>query len=88
MWGLVSFLPFAFTDLRHSFATIAQKANTCQDENFLQFYVKEWDRYTASAKTLNRLFSYLHRYWVRQERDEGKKSIHEVYTVCVIPAYF
>ncbi|KAK0491562.1 Cullin [Armillaria novae-zelandiae] len=45
------------------------------------YYASEWHRYTTGANYLNRLFTYLNRYWVKRERDEGKKEIYPVYTV-------
>ncbi|KAF7352144.1 Ubiquitin-protein ligase [Mycena venus] len=50
------------------------KAETLQDEALLRYYAAEWDRYTTGANYLNRLFTYLNRYWVKRERDEGKKG--------------
>lgn len=58
-----------------------QKFDTLQDEELLRYYAQEWDRYTTGANYLNRLFTYLNRYWVKRERDEGKKTVYQVYTV-------
>lgn len=58
-----------------------QKAAGLQDEDLLRYYAAEWDRYTTGANYLNRLFTYLNRYWVKRERDEGKKAVYPVYTV-------
>ena len=88
MWGLVAFLLFAITNLRPSFVTIAQEANTRRDEELLQFYVEKWDRYIGSARFLNRLLTDSNQDWVKQEREAGKMSVHRVDKVCVIPAYF
>ncbi|KAJ7804257.1 Cullin family-domain-containing protein [Mycena olivaceomarginata] len=33
---------------------------------------------TTGANYLNRLFTYLHRYWVKRERDEGKKAVYQL----------
>jgi cullin 1 len=49
--------------------------------DLLRYYATEWDRYTTGANFLNRLFTYLNRYWVKRERDEGKKGVFQVYTV-------
>ena len=49
--------------------------------DLLRYYAAEWDRYTTGANYLNRLFTYLNRYWVKRERDEGKKGVFQVYTV-------
>ncbi len=58
-----------------------QTAGSLQDEELLRYYASEWHRYTTGANYLNRLFTYLNRYWVKRERDEGKKEIYPVYTV-------
>jgi cullin 1 len=58
-----------------------QKSESLQDVDLLRYYAAEWDRYTTGANYLNRLFTYLNRYWVKRERDEGKKGVYQVYTV-------
>lgn len=60
-----------------------QRSETLQDVDLLRYYAAEWDRYTTGANYLNRLFTYLNRYWVKRERDEGKKGVYQVYTVCL-----
>lgn len=47
----------------------------------MNYYTKEWDRYTTGASYVNRLFTYLNRHWVKREKDEGRKNIYNVYTV-------
>ncbi|KAJ6559972.1 Cullin [Mycena capillaripes] len=65
------------------FKPIVQKAESLQDEALLRYYAAEWDRYTTGANYLNRLFTYLNRYWVKRERDEGKKGVYQVYTLAL-----
>ncbi|KAJ7508747.1 Cullin [Mycena galericulata] len=65
------------------FKPIVQKAELLQDEALLRYYAAEWDRYTTGANYLNRLFTYLNRYWVKRERDEGKKAVYQVYTLAL-----
>jgi cullin 1 len=60
---------------------VTQKADGLTDVDLLRYYAAEWDRYTTGANYLNRLFTYLNRYWVKRERDEGKKNVFQVYTV-------
>ena len=50
----------------------------------MQYYALEWDRYTTGANYINRLFTYLNRHWVKRERDEGRKGVYPVYTVCLV----
>ena len=54
------------------------------DEALLSFYIREWNRYTTAATYINHLFRYLNRHWVKREMDEGKKNIHDVYTVHLV----
>ncbi|KAJ7739150.1 ubiquitin-protein ligase [Mycena metata] len=65
------------------FKPIVQNASTLRDEPLLRYYAAEWDRYTTGANYLNRLFTYLNRYWVKRERDEGKKAVYQVYTLAL-----
>ncbi|KAK7013089.1 ubiquitin-protein ligase [Favolaschia claudopus] len=65
------------------FKPLVQKAEGLQDEALLRYYATEWDRYTTGANYLNRLFTYLNRYWVKRERDEGKKAVYQVYTLAL-----
>ena len=58
-----------------------QHSDALQDEALLRYYAQEWDRYTAGANDVNRLFNYLNRHWVKRERDEGRKGVYPVYTV-------
>ncbi|KAJ7455823.1 Cullin [Mycena latifolia] len=65
------------------FKPIVSEAESLQDEALLRYYATEWDRYTTGANYLNRLFTYLNRYWVKRERDEGKKAVYQVYTLAL-----
>ena len=56
-------------------------AEDLQDEPLLNYYTKEWQRYTTGASYVNRLFTYLNRHWVKREKDEGRKHIYIVYIV-------
>ncbi|KAF8885741.1 Cullin repeat-like-containing domain protein [Infundibulicybe gibba] len=50
-------------------------------KDIIEILASQWDRYTTGANYLNRLFAYLNRYWVKRERDEGKKTVYQVYTL-------
>ncbi|KAJ3753066.1 ubiquitin-protein ligase [Lentinula raphanica] len=65
------------------FKTMKDRTATLQDEELLKYYATEWDRYTTGANFLNRLFGYLNRFWVKRERDEGKKTVYQVYTLAL-----
>jgi len=73
----VTYLPFQLIDSVND----NQEAEGLQDEALLQYYAKEWERYTTGANYINRLFTYLNRHWVRRERDEGRNNVYPVYTV-------
>ncbi|KAJ6559984.1 hypothetical protein B0H19DRAFT_1260652 [Mycena capillaripes] len=53
------------------------KAGSLQDKALLRYYAAEWDRYMTGANYLDRLFTYLNRYWAKRERDEG---VYQIYT--------
>ncbi|KAI9672478.1 MAG: hypothetical protein M1817_003244 [Caeruleum heppii] len=65
-------------------AGVNAKAHGHSDEALLNFYIREWDRYTTAAKYINHLFRYLNRHWVRRELDEGKKNVYDVYTLHLV----
>ncbi|KAL0578198.1 ubiquitin ligase (cullin) of SCF [Marasmius crinis-equi] len=62
-------------DFTEHFGPMKEKADTLDNKELLRYYTTEWDRYTTGANYLNRLFTYLNRYWVKRERDEGKKEV-------------
>lgn len=65
------------------FQPMMEKSESLQGVDLLRYYAAEWDRYTTGANYLNRLFTYLNRYWVKRERDEGKKGVYQVYTLAL-----
>ncbi|PSR80176.1 Cullin [Coniella lustricola] len=54
------------------------------DEALLNYYIKQWERYTNAGKYVHHLFRYLNRHWVKREMDEGKKNIYDVYTMHLV----
>lgn len=54
------------------------------DEQLLATYIQNWERYTIAARFNHSLFDYLNRHWVPRERDEGKKDVHEIYTMHLV----
>ncbi|KAF9442533.1 Cullin repeat-containing protein [Macrolepiota fuliginosa MF-IS2] len=62
---------------------IIERSQTLQDVDLLRYYAGEWDRYVVGASRLDRVFTYLNRYWVKRERDEGKKGVYPVYTLAL-----
>jgi cullin 1 len=58
-----------------------QSAEPLEDEPLLRYYAAEWTRYTLGAKFVNRIFMHLNHYWVKSERDEGRRDVYQVYTL-------
>lgn len=63
---------------------IRSESTAYSGENLVQFYIKSWDRYMTGARFLNNIFAYLNRHWVKREREEGRKHIHDINTLCLI----
>jgi cullin 1 len=59
-------------------------AGKYMDEELLQFYVKQWKKYTTGASYVNHIFRYLNRHWVKREIDEGHRNVYDVYTVSYV----
>ncbi|KAK4051653.1 ubiquitin ligase (cullin) of SCF [Microbotryomycetes sp. JL201] len=59
-------------------------AEDLTDEPLLDYYTKEWDRYTTGASYVNRLFTYLNRHWIKREKDEGRKNVYPVYILALV----
>jgi len=70
--------------LTEHLAALVQQSKTHTDEALLQFYIREWQRYTDAAKYIHHLFRYLNRHWVKREMDEGKKNVYDVYTLHLV----
>ena len=59
------------------------------DEALLQYYTKQWNRYTTAARVVNNIFMYLNRYWVKREIDEDRKNdVYDVFTVKYSKIFF
>jgi cullin 1 len=67
--------------LNNHLSLLLNDAAKYMDEELLQFYVKEWKRYTTGSSYVNHIFRYLNRHWVKREIDEGHRNIYDVYTV-------
>ncbi|KAJ8593850.1 hypothetical protein M405DRAFT_569803 [Rhizopogon salebrosus TDB-379] len=60
--------------------SLKNHSDSLHDEAFLRYYAVEWDRHTTGAGCINRVFTYLNRTWVTQERHEGRKGVYlEIY---------
>ncbi|CAO3647363.1 unnamed protein product [Mucor fragilis] len=64
---------------------IRKESEQYMDESLLQYYTKQWTRYTAAARVVNNIFMYLNRYWVKREIDEDRKSdVYDVFTLTLV----
>lgn len=70
--------------LKNHLTEIKNESTSYTDENLVNFYIKSWDRFIIGAKFLNNIFAYLNRYWIKREREEGRKHIQDINTLCLI----
>ncbi|KAI9262321.1 Cullin [Phascolomyces articulosus] len=64
---------------------IRTESEKFMDEALLQYYTKQWIRYTTAARVVNNIFMYLNRYWVKREIDEDRKNdVHDVFTLTLV----
>lgn len=49
----------------------------------LSFHAKNWKDYQISSSTINKLFTYLNRHFVKRERDGGNKDVYRVYDMTI-----
>ncbi|OUM67705.1 hypothetical protein PIROE2DRAFT_58577 [Piromyces sp. E2] len=54
------------------------------DENLLKYYSDQWHDYTMAMKTINHIFEYLNRNWIKREVSEGRTYIYDVYNLSLI----
>ncbi|KAK9338533.1 Cullin [Lipomyces starkeyi] len=63
---------------------IKLEAGQFVDEGLIKYYIRSWNRYTTGARYLNHIFEYLNRHWVKRERDEGRRTVYDVNTLCLV----
>ncbi|OAD74412.1 Cullin [Phycomyces blakesleeanus NRRL 1555(-)] len=64
---------------------IKTESERYMDEALLQYYTKQWERYTTAARVVNNIFMYINRYWVRRQIDEDRKSdVYDVFTLALV----
>ncbi|CAO3584896.1 unnamed protein product [Absidia cylindrospora] len=55
------------------------------DEDLLQYYTRQWNRYTTAARLINNIFMYINCYWVKREIDEDKKhDVYDIFTLTLV----
>ncbi|ORY05863.1 Cullin-domain-containing protein [Basidiobolus meristosporus CBS 931.73] len=65
-------------------SNIKSECEQYMDESLLQYYSKQWSRFTIASSVVHHVFSYLNRHWVRREREEGRKNIYDVNTLALV----
>ncbi|ORX47764.1 Cullin-domain-containing protein [Hesseltinella vesiculosa] len=71
--------------LENHLRNIRQESEKYMDEDLLQYYTKQWVRYTTAARVINNVFMYINRYWVKREIDEDKKNdIYDIFTLTLV----
>jgi len=69
------------TFLENRLKVIYDNSKQYSDESLLSYYSDQWKDYTVAMKTINHIFEYLNRNWIKREVDEGKTYIYDVYNV-------
>ncbi|KAF1743922.1 hypothetical protein MXB_5313 [Myxobolus squamalis] len=49
--------------------------------SFLEIYMLEWNKALLSANTIDSVFSYMNRHWVKQQQTQTDKKIYKIYNV-------
>jgi len=63
---------------------LLKAGETRMDDSLLNFYRKEWERYTTALRVVHKLFEYLNRHWIKRAIDEKQEGIYEVYTLSLV----
>jgi len=58
---------------------LKQKGYDLMDESVLNFYTDQWGQYQGSSKVLNGISQYLNRHWLKQNNEETKNGLKDVY---------
>lgn len=54
------------------------------NETFIQYYIRSWQRYLIGSKRLNDVMDYLNRYWVTKERSSGHRDVYDIFSLCLL----
>lgn len=70
--------------LKHHLREIQPSGDGLVGEPVLTFYTSAWEGYQFSSRVLNGICHYLNRHWVKREHDEGKKNVHDIYSLSLL----
>ncbi|KAF9405028.1 hypothetical protein BGZ94_003806 [Podila epigama] len=63
---------------------IRKDSENYMDVSLLEYYTKQWVKFTNASTYVHHLFTYLNRHWVKREIDEGRKTVHDVGTLALV----
>ncbi|GJJ68520.1 cullin 1 [Entomortierella parvispora] len=63
---------------------IRKDSEKFMDVSLLEYYTKQWVKFTEASTYVHHLFTYLNRHWVKREIDEGRKTVHDVGTLALV----
>ncbi|KAG0037208.1 hypothetical protein BGZ82_002969 [Podila clonocystis] len=63
---------------------IRKDSEKFMDVSLLEYYTKQWVKFTNASTYVHHLFTYLNRHWVKREIDEGRKTVHDVGTLALV----
>lgn len=63
---------------------LTNQSISCSQDDFIKFYTSSWDRYKLGSKYVNHICDYLNRHWIKREKEEGNRDVHDIYTLCLI----
>ncbi|KAJ3359163.1 hypothetical protein GGF32_009611 [Allomyces javanicus] len=78
-------LYFHLRDLVHEHLNVLTKqAAGLIDIDLLAFYMREWNKFSQTAKFLDHLFSYINRHWVKRAVDDHRSGVYRIHTMVLV----
>lgn len=70
--------------LKRYLSTIAAECRFMSDETLLRYLNEKWSKFKFVSLVVSHIFSYLNRYWVKREIEEGSKNVHEIFKLALV----